>query len=107
SPGGCRERSGDVLGAGEQGQMTQNDETVETVVYQSQQAAKQLCKCLHRSLPLTLLRQQNHRTKDRWRSKFQISFGRSSEREIARSDLARHDVAPRVRPGSAELSEEG
>src|ERR1700730_14674998 len=66
----------DVLGAGEQGQMAQDDDAIETVIYQGQQAAKQLCKGLHRSLPLTLLRQQNHRTKDRWRSKFQICLGR-------------------------------
>jgi hypothetical protein len=43
--------------------MAQDDDTVKTVVYQGQQAAKQLCKGLHRFLPLTLLRQQNHRTK--------------------------------------------
>src|SRR5215472_3603181 len=44
----------DVFGAGEQGQMTEDDDTVETVVYQGQQAAKQLCKDLHRSSPVVL-----------------------------------------------------
>jgi len=44
-----------VLGASEQGQMAKDDDAVETVIYQGQQAAKQLCKSLHRSLPLTLL----------------------------------------------------
>src|SRR6516225_5133682 len=34
----------DVLGAGEQGQMTEDNDTVETVVYQGKQAAKQLCE---------------------------------------------------------------
>jgi hypothetical protein len=44
----------DVLGAGEQGQMTEDDDTVETVVYQGQQAAKQLCEGFHRSPPVVL-----------------------------------------------------
>jgi len=44
----------DVFGAGEQGQMTEDDDTVETVVYQGQQAAKQLCEGLHRSSPVVL-----------------------------------------------------
>jgi hypothetical protein len=48
------EKVDDVLGAGEQGQMTEDDDTVETVVYQGQQAAKQLCKGLHRSSPVVL-----------------------------------------------------
>src|ERR1700683_5682757 len=59
--------------------MAEDDDTIETVVYQGQQAAKQLCKGLHRFLPLTLLREQNHRTKNRWRSKFQIYLGRTRE----------------------------
>jgi hypothetical protein len=29
--------------------MAEDDDTIETVVYQGQQAAKQLCKGLHRS----------------------------------------------------------
>jgi hypothetical protein len=44
----------DVLGGGEQGQMTEDDDPVETVLYQGQQAAKQLCKGLHRSSPVVL-----------------------------------------------------
>src|SRR5215472_4383506 len=44
----------DVFGAGEQGQMTEDDDTVETMVYQGQQAAKQLCEGLHRSSPVVL-----------------------------------------------------
>jgi hypothetical protein len=38
----------DVLRAGEQRQMAEDDDAVETVIYQGQQAAKQLCKGLHR-----------------------------------------------------------
>jgi hypothetical protein len=38
------EEMDNVFGAGEQGQMTEDDDTVETVVYQGQQAAKQLCE---------------------------------------------------------------
>ena len=38
------EKVHDVLGACEQGHMTEDDDTVETVVYQGQQAAKQLCE---------------------------------------------------------------
>jgi len=38
------EEEDDVFGAGEQGQMTEDNDTVETVVYQGQQAAKQLCE---------------------------------------------------------------
>src|SRR3984885_8867544 len=63
--------------------MAEDDDTIETVVYQGQQAAKQLCKGLHRFLPLTLLREQNHRTKNRWRSKFQICLGRFRRSGIA------------------------
>ena len=48
------EKVDDVLGAGEQGQMTEDDDTVETVVYQGQQAAKQLGEGLHRSSPVVL-----------------------------------------------------
>jgi hypothetical protein len=44
----------DVLRAGEQGQRTEDDDTVETVVYQGQQAAKQLGEDLHRSSPVVL-----------------------------------------------------
>ncbi len=44
----------DVLGAGELGQIAKDDDAIETVIYQGQQAAKQLCKGLHRFLPLTL-----------------------------------------------------
>src|SRR6516225_10643096 len=42
----------DVFGAGEQGEMTEDDDTVETVVYQGQQAAQQLCESFHRSSPV-------------------------------------------------------
>src|SRR6516162_2892513 len=48
------EEMDDVLGAGEQGQMTEDDDTLETVVYQGQQAAKQLGEDLHRSSPVVL-----------------------------------------------------
>ena len=44
------EEMDDVLGASEQGQMAKDDDAVEAVIYQGQQAAKQLCKDLHRSL---------------------------------------------------------
>jgi len=45
----------DVFGAGEQGEMTEDDDTVETVVYQGQQAAQQLCEGFHRSSPVVLV----------------------------------------------------
>src|SRR5215469_1782507 len=35
--------------------MTEDDDTVETVVYQGQQAAKQLCEGFHRSSPVVLV----------------------------------------------------
>ena len=44
----------DVFRAGEQGQMAEDDDAVEAVIYQGQQAAKQLCNGLHRFPPLTL-----------------------------------------------------
>jgi hypothetical protein len=48
------EKVDDVLGAGEQGPMIEDDDTVETVVYQGQQATRQLCEGLHRSSPVVL-----------------------------------------------------
>jgi hypothetical protein len=45
----------DVFRAGEQGQMTEDDDTVETVVYQGQQAAKELGEDLHGSSPVVLV----------------------------------------------------
>ena len=48
------EKVDDVFGAGEQGEMTEDDDTVETVVYQGQQAAQQLCEGFHRSSPVVL-----------------------------------------------------
>ena len=44
----------DVLRTSEQGQMAEDDDAVEAVIYQGQQAAKQLCNGLHRFPPLTL-----------------------------------------------------
>jgi hypothetical protein len=44
------EKMNDVFRARQQWQVSQNDDTVETVIYKSQQAAKQLGKGLHRSL---------------------------------------------------------
>ena len=43
------EKVDDVLGAGEQGQMAEDDDTVETVVYECQQAAEQPREFFHRS----------------------------------------------------------
>jgi hypothetical protein len=37
----------------QQGQMAKDDDAIETVIYQGQQAAKQLCKGLDRSLVST------------------------------------------------------
>jgi hypothetical protein len=65
----------DVLGAGEQGQMTEDDDTVETMVYQGQQAAKQLCKCLHRFLPLTLASRTRSSDKEPMEIKISNMFG--------------------------------
>jgi len=42
----------DMLGAGEQGQIALDDDTVETMVYKNQQAAQPLVKGFHRSSPL-------------------------------------------------------
>jgi 23S rRNA-intervening sequence protein len=58
----------DILRPGQQGNVSQNDDTVETVVYKSQQAAKQLCEGFHRSSPETCS-QPDHRTEDRWKSR--------------------------------------
>src|SRR5258708_942877 len=44
----------DVLGAGEEGQIAKDDDAIETVIYQGQQARKQPCKGLHPVPPLTL-----------------------------------------------------
>src|SRR6516165_9307621 len=51
----------DVLRARQKGQVPQNDDAVKTVIYQSQQAAKQLGEGLHRSSSIVLPRQQDHR----------------------------------------------
>ena len=60
----------DVLRAGEQRQMAEDDDTVETVVYESQQAAEQLGKFFHRSSSSPALGwHQEHGTEGRWRSK--------------------------------------
>jgi hypothetical protein len=45
----------DVLGTGEQRDIPLDDDAVETVVYKSQQAAKQLGKGFHRSSWMLLL----------------------------------------------------
>ena len=48
------EEMNDMLGASQQGQITLDDDTVETVVYQNQQAAQQLGEGFPRSSPLEL-----------------------------------------------------
>src|SRR5438128_2293048 len=64
-----------VLGAGEQGQMTEDDDTIETVVYQGQQVAKQLCKGLHRFLPLILAATTRSSDKEPMEIKISNVFG--------------------------------
>src|ERR1700757_4946575 len=65
----------DVLRAREQGQMTEDDDAIETVVYQGQQAAKQLCKGLHRFLPVTLASRTRSSDKEPMEIKISNIFG--------------------------------
>ena len=44
-----------LFGAGQTAQVAIDDDTVETVIYKNQQAAKQLAKQLHRSSPRSCL----------------------------------------------------
>src|SRR3954466_7558371 len=60
----------DVLRPRQQRNVAQNDHAVETVVYKSQHAAKQRCEGFHRSSPVVLLQQQDHRTDGWWKSKY-------------------------------------
>jgi hypothetical protein len=48
------EEINEVLRPGQQRDVPENDEAVETVVYKSEQAAKQLCKGFHRSSSMLL-----------------------------------------------------
>jgi hypothetical protein len=50
-----------IFRPGQQGNVPQDDDAVETVVYKSQQAAKQLCEGFHRPSPETCS-QLDHRT---------------------------------------------
>src|SRR4051794_35128379 len=59
-----------VLRPCQQRNVAQNDNAVETVVYKSQHAAKQRCEGFHRSSPVVLLQQQDHRTDGCWKSKY-------------------------------------
>src|SRR3982751_5059585 len=59
-----------VLRPRQQRNVAQNDNAVETVVYKSQHAAKQRCEGFHRSSPVVLLQQQDHRTDGWWKSKY-------------------------------------
>jgi hypothetical protein len=70
-----RKKVDDVLGAGEQGQMAKDDDAIETVIYQGQQAAKQLCKGLHRFLPLTLVSTTRSSDKEPMEIKISNMFG--------------------------------
>ena len=63
------EEMDDVLGPRQQRQVSLDDDAVETVVYQSQQAAEQLAEGFHRSSPGACLEQQDHRTEDRGKSR--------------------------------------
>jgi hypothetical protein len=65
----------DVVGAGEQGQMAEDDDTIETVIYQGQQAAKQLCECLLRFRPLTLVSRTRSSDKEPMEIKISNMFG--------------------------------
>ena len=59
---------------GQPTQIAVDNDTVKTVVYKEQQAAKQLCECLHRPPPVFSSRRQDHRTDDR-RGKISNIFG--------------------------------
>jgi hypothetical protein len=65
----------DVLGASEQGQMAKDDDAVEAVIYQGQQAAKQLCKGLHRFPPVTLALTTRSSNKEPMEIKISNIFG--------------------------------
>jgi len=69
------EEMDDVLRASEQGQMAQDDHAVETVIYQGQQAAKQLCEGLHRFRPLTLALTTRSSDKEPMEIKISNMFG--------------------------------
>src|SRR5712691_6081624 len=72
----------DVLRPGEQWQVTEDDDAVETVVYQCQQAAKELGELLHGNFTVAESREQ------RWGAK------RSSARRAAPGLMARVGVWP-------------
>src|ERR1035438_3125647 len=57
-----------LLRSGQPVQVAVDDDAVETVVYKSQQTAKQLCEGFHRSSPKTCT-QLDHRIEDRWKSR--------------------------------------
>ncbi len=67
----------DVLRASEQWQVAEDDDAVETVIYECQQPPNSRAKSSIGPLPpLRLTWHQEHRTEDRWKSKkFQIFFG--------------------------------
>src|ERR1019366_4280991 len=63
-----------LLGSRQIAQVAVDDDTVETVVYKKQQAAKQLCKCLHRSSSPVLVLTTRSSDRRPVVSKFQISL---------------------------------
>ena len=69
------EKVHDVFRAREKRQMAEDDDTVETVVYESQQAAKQSGKFFHRSSSSPALGwHREHGTEGRWRSKLRLKI---------------------------------
>src|SRR5437660_588837 len=69
------EEMDDVLGPRQQRQIFLDDDTVETVVYKSQQAAEQLAEGFHRSSPGAGLDTHDHRTEGRWKSRVDAREG--------------------------------
>jgi len=65
----------DVLWTSEQGQMAEDDDAVEAVIYQGQQAAKQPCEGLHRFPPVTLASTTRSSDKEPMEIKISNMFG--------------------------------
>src|SRR3954467_4867347 len=87
-----------VLRPRQQRNVAQNDNAVETVVYKSQHAAKQRCEGFHRSSPVVLFQQQDHRTDGWWKSKYR----RGPEREERVQGNETAGFVPLLKPPRAQ-----
>jgi hypothetical protein len=80
-------------------QVTENDDAVETMVYEAQQAAEQPRKFFHRfSPPVRMSRHREHGTEGRWRSKPKAPQNDHVGTEAARAFITRDQA------GGAEIS---